>query len=200
MNVMCCTAQQPGVSLSCQCCSRECWHCCSWKCRISISRCFFMSLWIWLTKFFPLRAEHYCRNDACIAFVLYNIVPLVFPFSLIFFFLSFHDKCFCRGFHRKQQINQRGEIGMNNFYFTEYLCAIPHLVNYSGIACFNLKNNMLAVIIYFQKEIHNMKYLKVFDCSLIYLYSDITVRSIFFFRNNFLKSLQDDYTVCSCIG
>lgn len=122
-------------------------NCCSWKCRISISKSFYVSLWILLTKNFPLSAEHYCRNYACIAFVL-----LVFPFSLIFFFLFFYDKCFSKGFHRKLQINQRGEISVNNFYFTKYLCAIPHLVDYSGIASFNLKNNMLTVIIYFWKE------------------------------------------------
>lgn len=143
---------QPGVSLSCQCCSRQCWHCCSWKCRISISRSFYVSLWILLTKIFPLSAEHYCRNYACIALLFYKIVPLVFPFSLIFFFLSFYDKCFSKGFHRKLQVNQRGEIGVNNLYFTEYLSAIPHLVDYFGIASFKLKNNVLTVIIYLLLE------------------------------------------------
>lgn len=56
--------------------------------------------------------QKWCLYCIC---VFYNTVPLVFPFSLIFFFLSFYDKCFSKGFHRKLQINQRWEIGVKSF-------------------------------------------------------------------------------------
>lgn len=155
MNVMRCTAQQPGVSLSCQCCSCEHQHCWSWKLRVWISRCVCVPLWKLWRKKFSLNAEHRCRNDACIAFVCYiTLCQVVFPLSLIFFFfLPFLISAFLRGFTGNcRQINQRWEVSVHNLYFTEYLCAISQLVSYSGITSFHLKNNICSYHLLFQRE------------------------------------------------
>lgn len=154
MNVMRSAARQPGVSLSCQSCSCESRHCWSWKLRVWISRRVCVSLWKLWTKKFPLSAEHYCRNDACIAFVCYRTLCQLCFLSLSFSsFFPFLICAFLRGFTGNcRHINQRWKVGVHNLYFTEYLRAISHLVSYSGVASFHLKNNILAVITYFLKE------------------------------------------------
>lgn len=91
MNVMRCAAQQPGVSLRCQCCSCECRRCWSWKHNLTFEICLCTSVEIMNTKIATkcwALLQKGCLHGVG---VLYYTGPVVFPLFLIFFF-------FLRGF------------------------------------------------------------------------------------------------------
>lgn len=148
MNVMCCAARQPGVSSSCQG-----WSCRSWKRRGWISR----RVCVYFCGNYEQKNFHWVLS------IIAEMMPVLrlcviqhlclLCFLSRFFFLPFLISAFLRGFTGNcRQIDRKWEVGVCNLYFPEYLCAISHLVSYSGIASFHLKNNTLAVVTYFLKE------------------------------------------------
>lgn len=100
MNVMRCTAQQPGVSLSCQCCSCERRRCWSWKHNLTFKMWLCTSVEIMNTKIATKCWALLQKGCLRCTGVLYYTGPVVFP--LFFIFFSF----FSEGFHRELQASQ----------------------------------------------------------------------------------------------